>query len=371
MGKDSFKLPPVSPLLGTTLRNYYRITKGQRIDPGFRMKYILTLLIILVLTPFRWYEHLRFATALKRTQVKNPVFILGHWRSGTTFLHSLLCKDPAAGYVNTYQTVFPNFMASQRVFGPFMKNFMPEKRPSDNVKLAMEYPQEEEFGLTNTNPHSYYNFFYFPEAYSSFYEQGIHFKGLTGTERQRFAQDYRKLLQKALITGSGNHLVIKNPVNTARVTFLAREYPDARFILLQRNPYSVYLSSKKFFLNLIPTLWFRPVQASDITDMILEVYKSLYDDYLNQSEVLHNIHEVKFEAIEADPIASLRKIYKDLEIDGFETALPHFEAYVDSQKFYRKNTYEITQEEINRIQQKWGMFIEKWEYEIPDNIKVA
>ena len=38
----------------------------------------------------------------------DPVFILGHWRSGTTFMHNVFSCDKHFGYNTTYQTVFPH-----------------------------------------------------------------------------------------------------------------------------------------------------------------------------------------------------------------------------------------------------------------------
>ena len=37
-----------------------------------------------------------------------PIFVLGHWRSGTTFLQSLLALDPHLTTSNLYQSLFPD-----------------------------------------------------------------------------------------------------------------------------------------------------------------------------------------------------------------------------------------------------------------------
>jgi hypothetical protein len=104
---------------------------------------------------------------------KDPVFILGHWRSGTTFLHNMLCSDPQSAYVSTYQSVFPDNLASQAIFKTFMKMNLPEKRPSDNVKLGIDLPQEDEFALSNMIADSFYHFFYFPEKYRDYYTRSV------------------------------------------------------------------------------------------------------------------------------------------------------------------------------------------------------
>jgi hypothetical protein len=48
-----------------------------------------------------------------------PVFILGHWRSGTTFLHELMIRDPEHTYFTTYQCFTPHhFVLTERKVVP-------------------------------------------------------------------------------------------------------------------------------------------------------------------------------------------------------------------------------------------------------------
>ena len=75
-----------------------------------------------------------------------PVFILGHWRSGTTLLHNLLALDPRLAYVNYYQAAFPgHFLISQSWLPGWLNRRLPPQRPMDNMPLAWdllaEYPR--------------------------------------------------------------------------------------------------------------------------------------------------------------------------------------------------------------------------------------
>ena len=82
-----------------------------------------------------------------------PLFILGHWRSGTTFVHNVFCKDKQFGYTTTYQTVFPNIMLSgQWLFRRCMAAVMPERRPADNMVLSPARPREEVFAWARVGP---------------------------------------------------------------------------------------------------------------------------------------------------------------------------------------------------------------------------
>src|SRR5436190_15005136 len=54
-------------------------------------------------------ERLIFGRGIARTEIrKAPIFILGHWRSGTTLLHELLVLDQRHGFPTTYECLAPN-----------------------------------------------------------------------------------------------------------------------------------------------------------------------------------------------------------------------------------------------------------------------
>jgi hypothetical protein len=49
----------------------------------------------------------RYGEAIASTGVEAPVFILGHYRSGTTYLHELLAADPRFTLPNRFETFNP------------------------------------------------------------------------------------------------------------------------------------------------------------------------------------------------------------------------------------------------------------------------
>ena len=48
-------------------------------------------------------QKLVYGRRIRRTTLRPPIFILGHWRTGTTLLHELLSLDPRHGYPTSYQ----------------------------------------------------------------------------------------------------------------------------------------------------------------------------------------------------------------------------------------------------------------------------
>src|SRR5436309_3189310 len=42
---------------------------------------------------FGFVEHKRYDSLLEKVVIQPPLFVLGHWRSGTTHLHQLIAQD--------------------------------------------------------------------------------------------------------------------------------------------------------------------------------------------------------------------------------------------------------------------------------------
>ncbi|HBH24716.1 MAG TPA: hypothetical protein DDY13_15010 [Cytophagales bacterium] len=367
-----FKIPPISTLLGSTLFNYIKVIHKGYVAPSYYFKIFLTTLLVLISTPFHFFENMKFGPKLKEFNLqKPPLFILGHWRSGTTFLHNLLCQDPNATFVSTFQSVFPNNLASDAIFKLFMKINMPEKRPADNVKLDVSFPQEDEFALCNMNPNAYYGFFYFPEMYKDYFSRAIDFKISQG-EYTQWQKDYRKLIAKAVIYRGGGRPIIKNPVNTGRIPTLLKMYPEARFLYIYRNPVTVFLSTRKFFYQLMPTLWLHKVSRSFIDKMIFEVYNMLLERYEKHKSLIpaDQLMEIKFEEFEENPIDGLKKVYDQLLNEPLEPVKAHFETYISQQKNYKKNDYKVEKSLIDSILHHCGPYMGRYGYDIPDNVIV-
>src|SRR5690606_27408366 len=150
VGKGKFTIP-FSAVGTTPFPAFIRLIRTYQVDAVYYRRCLAAGALSLVAEPFRWFERLLYDRRLKRTALpESPVFIFGHWRSGTTLLHNAMCQDPQFAFVNTYQSMFPNqFFGSRWLFGTFMRWFIPSTRPADNTPLAPELPQEEEIALGN------------------------------------------------------------------------------------------------------------------------------------------------------------------------------------------------------------------------------
>jgi hypothetical protein len=361
---SEFKIPPISTLIGSNLINFIRVLRnGGSLDGKYYFKLLLTTLVVLISTPFHWWEEIMFRRRIRKFNFKkDPVFILGHWRSGTTFLHNMLCVDPDSGFLTTYQSVFPNNLASKFIYRNFMKMNMPDKRPSDNVKLGIDLPQEDEFALGNLTDRSFYHFFYFPKFYKKYYSQSV--DDVNAEKAPSWDRKYRELVIKALLNSGGSRAILKNPVNTGRIKTLLRIFPNAKFIYIYREPVTVYLSTRKFFIELFPTLWFHKVAPEFIENMIFENFRLMIQNYESNKHLIpvENLMEVKFEELEKDPMHFCEEIYSKLYKENFNTKRIYFARFLAEQKGYTKNNYKVPSEISSRVDSEWGDITSKWGY---------
>ena len=188
------------------------------IEWAYLLPMIVSLLAVLVRFPFYRMEHRRVRKRLAgKREVDDPIFIVGHWRSGTTHLHNLLSQDPAFATVTFRHTALPwDFMNRIRLGARILEANLPENRGMDNVALSLDSPQEEEMALGNMCALCYYYCYYFPRNWRAEYRRSILFDGVSDTEIDELAQRYRYLIGKlALEAESGKRLLLKNPSSTA------------------------------------------------------------------------------------------------------------------------------------------------------------
>ncbi len=253
-----------------------------------------------------------------------------------------------------------------------MKYAMPNRRPADNMKLEVDLPQEDEFAFSNMYYINYYNFFYFPYKYKYYYDKSVRFKDLSDNEFNDFLYNYEKLLKKTYLNRKGKQLIIKNPVNTARIKALLKLYPDAKFIYIYRNPVTVFMSTHNFFQAVIKTLMLHKVPPEFIDDMIFDVYKKLIDDYHVQKNLIpaKNLFEIKYEEFEKAPLKGLENIYNNLLDKDFEQLKGMFSDYLESLKSHKKQHYKIEKQTLDRITNELAKYMEIYGYDVPGDIEI-
>ncbi|HQW26614.1 MAG TPA: sulfotransferase [Saprospiraceae bacterium] len=351
---------------------FLKLVMTYGVYPGYYVRCLVAGIISLLSEPFRWLENILFTRKLSRTVLPvSPVFILGHWRSGTTLLHNAMAQDQQFAFINTFQSVFTNqFFGSRWLFKPLMKLLMPEKRPADNVLLSTEFPQEEGIALSNIDSFGFYNFFYFPRYWKSIYKKYISGESATPEELKAFGRRYKKLIAQSLLEYNRKQFISKFPPNTGSIRHLLDMFPQAKFVYIYRNPVLVFQSTVNFFETTHEALMLQPFSSAEFEEMVFELYEMIIKDYERLKSLIPADHlvEIRYEDFEADPLIGLRNIYERLELDGFEQSIPAFTDYFNSQKKFEKASHQFTPEEIERITSRWRFAMEMYGYAMPEQM---
>ena len=318
-------------------------------------------------TPFQWIQRRMVEKQLDRVELNDqpPVFILGHWRSGTTHLHYALAHDPQFGVLTNYQAfLFTVAFLSKTWLKFVLSPLMPETRPQDNVKMKPDLPAEEEQPFSNTSVHSGIHSWFFPRNKSYFHKYNL-FRGISDAEKAAWQRDYVKCLKYIHLFQGEKPLVLKNPHNTGRVRELLELFPDARFIFIHRNPFDVFLSTRHLYRTAVNTQVFQFMSLRDMEDLVIEYYREPMKKYLDERHLIPPGHlfEIGFDQLEQEGISAIRRIYDELSIPGWGDAEPHIQSYFDDVRGYKKNRFRsLPDETVRRIREEWGFAFDEWGY---------
>jgi len=343
------------------------LRRSRRIGPAYVPRVVLVSLTTLLTSPLRLAETLRHGRAVRRTRIHpSPVFIIGHWRSGTTHLHNLMVQDEAFGALTTFQAMAPGFcLIGDGVIKRFIAGQAASRygtRLIDNIPLALDAPQEDEYALATLSPHAFLHIFSLPRQAREIFSQDVMLDGQA--DPAGWLRTYRWLLRKTTLACGNRRLVIKNCAHSARIPLLLEAFPDAKFIHIHRNPYRVFQSTLHMHRTVLPRSQLQSIQPEDVEANVLRFYELLMRRFLVDRARIPagNLVDVCFEDLESSPVDQLQRVYEGLRLPGFEEAKPRFRVYLDSIAGYKKNAYTLDAEVIDQVNRHWSFAFEPLGY---------
>ncbi|MEM6447696.1 MAG: sulfotransferase, partial [Cyanobacteria bacterium P01_D01_bin.123] len=295
---------------------------------GFDLRYtpkaLYVIMSSLIGTPTRLLEKIIYDAKVENTSIEHPpIFIIGHWRSGTTYIHRLMTQDPNFGFVWSLQSFSPETflsVTSMKSLTPLLESIFPPKRAMDNVSYSFNVPEEEEYALGNLTPLSFYHGWFFPKHLSEHFSRAVLFEGVSDRLKAKWKQSYVKILKKTTLHSGGKRLIIKNPANTSRITELLELFPDAKFIHIYRNPYTLYSSVKVFFRKLMPIYKLQDISEDTLERHMLDFYDKLMSAYVEQRKSIpnQNLIEIRYEDFIGNEMSYLEKIYRQFDLNKFD-----------------------------------------------------
>lgn len=335
------------------------------VSPAFWPRALATTVSAAAVSAQARLESRRWNDRIAAAEVREPVFILGHYRSGTTHLHNLLAQDARLAYPNNYQASFPHTFLSTEDAGTRLGAALTmRRRPHDNVALDLRVPTEDELALcadTLLSPHMAWHFPRRAEHYRSRY---LTFAEASTEERARWVRSLRTFAAK-LTVRHGRRLVLKSPLHTARIPLLLEAFPDARFVHLHRDPYRVYQSTLNMERKVEPLFRYQRSRPAGLEGRVLGRYADTMRAYLADRDRVPagRLVETSYAELSGEPLACLETIYAGLELGDLTEARPRIERYLRSLRDYERNVYpQLPEADRGRVREAWGFAFEAFGY---------
>jgi hypothetical protein len=322
-----------------------------------------------LINSFLWLiQAIFYGRKINRTKIEHdPIFVIGHWRSGTTLLHELLVRDPRHTYPDTYACFAPNhFLTSSVWMKPWLKVLLPSQRPMDNMPAGWEHPQEDEFALCNMGLLSPYLTIVFPN-HPPQNQEYLDLHNVSEPALNLWKSKFRWFLQ-CLTLRNPKRIILKSPPHTARIRTLLEMFPKAKFVHIVRDPYVIFPSTINLWKRLYRDEGLQVPKFEGLEELVFTNFTRMYDAFDRDRGLLGpgQFCEVRYEKLIADPVGEMRAVYEQLELGDFESVRPGVEAYFSGQKDYKTNRYQMTPELREEITRRWGKFIEQYGYAAKD-----
>ena len=315
-------------------RTFYRSFFDSKNTPArLTKKRFIFLLLFYIVWPlgqamhwfFFWLDDILFP-AYKNHPIEKPLFILGNFRSGSTFLHRLLSRDSETFTSLTTWDIYltpsvtqkkiTQFVAAldNKYFGRVLHRalFAFDRATLGKVKIhpiSFFQPEEDE----NIHMHiwdGYFVTFLFP--FMDEFPDYIHFdEALSPERKRRIMTFYKSMLQRHLYANGAKHFVAKNPAFSAKIQTLTEFFPDARILYLARNPLDM-LPSTVSWINYARGQFTGPHEEYLYIDEILELTQHWYRHPLRHLDAHPSPRHlvVNYEDLVQRPEAVIRGFYE-------------------------------------------------------------
>ena len=272
----------------------------------------------------RWLDILLFPD-FRKIEVHQPVFIIAPPRSGTTFLQNALCQDEERFiYWRMYQTIFPSICSQKLVdvlvyldhkLGSVFSSLLNwcEKKWfggwDDLHKMRLNQAEEDD---------AIYLYAFVSEAIFllfPFVEQlwNVGFPdALPAQKRQKLMAYYRSCLQRQIYAnGNGRAMLIKSTQSCGAVESPKKEFPDARFITIMRNPFESIASNVSITVPVwqahSPEITKNGPESRAYAGLVVEWYKHLF--HFRSLVSLENYFCIDYRGLRNDPVRTIENLY--------------------------------------------------------------
>jgi hypothetical protein len=333
------------------------VVKGGGFSAKYALRFISHVLRFIVLEPIRLLELIFFYRKISNHELtEDPIFVLGHWRSGTSHLQTLLRLDPRTTSIGIFSSIFSgNFLLTSSTIKPIAQGICKLFRIEYSIQrtpLDLDYPGEMDTALCFLpNSHSYTWGHVFPSRFKKHLDMSVFNDDPKSTSN--WLNDYDHLIKKVSLFSKRKRVVVKSPGDTGRLKFLLERYPNAKFVYIHREHEAVY-HSNLFLWNIIRNRFSLQYLSDElIHENIIYTYPRLLKRYNEDRELLgeNQLVEISFKELRIEPLQVLEKIYSNLELG--ELPIDIVKPHLKTNEAYRTNTYETPSRISEELEREW------------------
>jgi len=236
------------------------------------------------------------------------------------------------------------------------------RRPMDNMSYAWSSPQEDEFALLALGAPSPYEALLIPSLMLD--PRSL----LDVRARPHGEQDCWKesllYFQRILTVQQDKPMVFKSPPHGFRLPLLPSLFPQARYVIIERNPYEVFSSNLRLWRTLIDMYGLKSCSSEDIETFVLAAY-ILHEEAVAEGMgklPLRSVAKVRYEDLVANPIQEMERLYDELDLGGFDAVRRGLEQHLEGVSKHARNHFWISATQKDRVDSAWGDIIRDKKY---------
>ena len=267
---------------------------------------------------------------LRDVEVKEPIFMVGHARSGTTLTHRLMSQDQGRfSSFMLYECYFPSLLQKKAIragariderylggvlhriagvfedwrYGKFRHMHAMGLTTPDEDDISLFYSMASGFWITKMPWMGDLDFY--------------HMNDWPENKRRRYNDFYREVVRRQLyLNGPEKIHLAKNPLWAGRVASLVEAFPDAKFVVNVRDPRETIPSLLKLMSASWKTLGWDEERQQRCLRILADQSWSAYRHPLETLEANPQTKGsvVDYRDLTSDPAAAIEQIYRDLDL---------------------------------------------------------